>query len=192
MLARKPRLWKVVGGAALTLVVGLTLAGCDSPPKGRPKPSPPVALAPTEPSTPNPSESAANSALAAYRGMWNAYIETGRTTDQANSQLDRYAEGDALGALKAGLEFMKEKGLITQGNITMAPQVTALVPAASPDTVEIVDCLDSAQSSLVKATPGGDPYVDPPGGRRKVTATAKSRGGEWKIVTVLPLDVGTC
>lgn len=173
-------------------VVGLVLvpiAACGNEPSRPPSSGPPVSLAaPSETKANPPTEAVLN----AYRGMWTAYIEAGRTTNPRYQDLERYAEGDALNALKAGLESGKQKGLITKGNITMNPRVLELTPTDVPDTAKIRDCLDTTGASLVKASPGGTPYTDSPGGRRDVTATARNRGGAWKVVSFVPLDVGTC
>jgi hypothetical protein len=151
---------------------------------------------PTRPTLQAPSANASSSTpeqavLAAYRGMWQAYVDAGRTTDPQYTDLDKYATGDARSALVAGLEQNKKQGLLTKGDVAMSPQVTALTPqTSSPDTASIKDCLDTSKATRVKAD--GSPFTDTPGGRRSVTATAKNVDGVWKVTVVVPLGVGTC
>ncbi len=124
--------------------------------------------------------------------MWQAYTDSGRTTNPQYTELARYADGDALAALRAGLENDKQQGLIFKGDVVTSPQVTELNPADVPDTASIRDCLDTSGATRVKASPGGSPFTDTPGGRRRVTATAKNLNGTWKVVSFVPLAVGTC
>jgi hypothetical protein len=124
--------------------------------------------------------------------MWQAYTRAGRTTDPQYTELARYAHSDALAALRAGLEGNRRQGLITKGDLVPHPSITALTPAGKPDTASIRDCLDTSHATRVKASPGGSPFADTPGGRRLVTATAKTLDGTWKVVSFVPLDVGTC
>ncbi|GAA0937807.1 hypothetical protein Vau01_119050 [Virgisporangium aurantiacum] len=124
--------------------------------------------------------------------MQQAYITAGRTTDPQYGELSRYAEGDALSVLTAGLEANKKQGLIIKGEVVLNPQVTELSPPSAPETAKIRDCLDTSGATRVKASPEGSPFVDAPGGRRVVIATAKRTGDVWKVISFVPMAVGTC
>ncbi|GIJ62411.1 hypothetical protein [Virgisporangium aurantiacum] len=190
MLTGTPRQWEVGGWASSAVIVGLVvLSGCGSPRQSQPPASPPVSLAPAVSSTPDPNASAADSALAAYASMWKAYIDAGRTTDPQDDEIvARYADGDALKALRAGLEGSRRDGLVFKGAVTTNPKVAK----QTLEAVDVLDCLDTTASTRVKATPGGTPFTDTPGGRRQVTATVKNVGGTWKVISFVPYEVGTC
>lgn len=190
MLAGTPRWWEAGGRVALALVVGLVvLPGCGSPRQNRPSDPPPVSLAPADTPTPNASARDADAALAAYRSMWKSYIDAGRTTDpQDDEVVTRFADGDALKALRAGLETNRRDGLVTKGDVT----TNAAVAKQTPEEVDLRDCLDTTASTRVKASSGGSPFTDTPGGRRQVTATVKNLAGTWKVTSFVPYEVGTC
>jgi len=185
------RIARVAFACAVVLVV---MGGCTSTPGASNGPSRPPSLSAPSPvaSSLDPRAAAEQNALAAYRGMWQAFTVAGRTTNPQYTDLARYATGDAFNVLVAGLESNKKQGLITKGDLAPNPQVTQLTPADVPDTASIRDCLDTSQATRVKATPGGSPFVDTPGGRRLVVATAKNIGGAWKVISVVPMAVGTC
>lgn len=160
-------------------------SGQDSPPS-------PPALPSLRSSSADANNAAEQSALAAYRGMQQAYIAAGRTTDPQYGELARYADGDALSVLTAGLDSNKKQGLIIKGDVVLNPQVTELSPPSAPETAKIRDCLDTSGATRVKASSEGSPFVDTPGGRRVVTATAKRTGDVWKVISFVPMAVGTC
>jgi hypothetical protein len=181
----------MVGGrATLALIVGLlALPGCSSSRQDRSPEPPSVSLAPEVTPTPDPSASATDAALAAYRSMWTSYIEAGRTTDpQDDAVISQYAEGDALAALQAGLGVNRRDGVVVEGDVVMSPTMTDLTPGE----VEVLDCLDTSASTRVKASPGGAPFTDSPGGKRRVTATVRELAGTWKVISFVPYEVGTC
>lgn len=177
----------------VVLATAVGLGSCRST-DPQPRPSTTVAVAPRTPSpTPTDQTAAATHAAAeAYAGMWQAYARAGRTTEPQYAELARYADGDALAALRAGLDGNRRQGLVTKGDLVPHPSVTALTPTNKPDTASIRDCLDTSRATRVKASPGGSPFSDTPGGRRLVTATVKNLDGIWKVVSFVPLDVGTC
>jgi hypothetical protein len=183
------------GGCFIVVLLAVLLAGCTSKPAPSPSASiPAVSLRPASPSpsSTDPAAAAAQAAADAYRGMWRAYTDAGRTTNPQYDQLVRYADGDALAALKAGLQTNQKQGLITKGDLATHPQVTQLTPVNTPDTASIRDCLDTTNATRVKASPGGSPFTDSPGGHRVVTATVKNLNGVWKVISFVPLAVGTC
>ncbi len=189
-----PSMVRVARAASVCGLVLLLLGACKSAPGKSAGPSGPPSLSAPSPAATSldPRSAAEQAALAAYRGMWQAFTAAGRTTNPHYDDLARFADGDAFNVLVAGLESNKKQGLITKGDLVPNPQVTQMTPADSPDTASIRDCLDTTQATRVKATPGGSPFVDTPGGRRLVTATAKNIGGTWKVISVVPMAVGTC
>lgn len=171
--------WSTVLGA----VAAATLVGCTRHPS-RTTPTP-ILSAPTS------GANAANErAIAAYRGMWQAYAEAGRTSNPDDLGLSVYAIGNALKALQVGLETNKKQGLITTGKPIASPQVTSITPAAEPDSAEVSDCLDTTDFRRTKAD--GTPFTDSPGGRRAVKATLKKINNQWKVTDFLPGEVGSC
>lgn len=177
---------------ALGLAAAL-LAACD---KDKPAPSPSMSATPTA----SPSASAspsmnpstgAGTALDAYRGMWNAYVDASRIADPAYPDLTRYAQGDALKVFVSGLTSMQRDGLISRGDVVLNPSVTGVNPNASPPTVEIKDCVDTSKTQLVKKD--GSSYQDTPGGRQSAKATAtRISEGVWKVTSFALFGVGTC
>ncbi|GAA1025630.1 hypothetical protein GCM10009557_00270 [Virgisporangium ochraceum] len=190
MRAETPRWWEAGGRTTSALIAGLlVLSGCGAPRRDRSPEPPAVSLAPAATPTPDPSTSAVTAALAAYRSMWTSYIEAGRTTDpQDDAVIGRYADGDALAALQAGLDVNRRDGVIVKGDVTMSPKTTAMTPGK----VEVLDCLDTSASTRVKATPGGAPFTDSPGGKRRVTASVRDLAGTWKVISFVPYEVGSC
>ncbi|MBT8228010.1 MAG: hypothetical protein HKP61_13395 [Dactylosporangium sp.] len=172
----------------------VTMAGCSSDPKEQPTPTPSVTLdaSSAHASPTSPRQAAEQAALTAYRNMLKAYTDAGRTSDPQHPDLARYAAENALQVLVVGLESAKKDGLVTEGDMVASPEVADLQPPEMPTQASIRDCLDTTNSHLVKASPGGSPFTDTPGGRRRVTATVKVLDGQWKVTTFYPYEVGTC
>jgi hypothetical protein len=107
------------------LLASLVLAGGLSACKSEPslsqdsEPAPSVTLGTASTSTPssahgsptNSNVAAIQHAVAAYRGMWQAYDEALRIPDPSSPSLSRYATGEALQVLVSGLTSVKDKGL---------------------------------------------------------------------------------
>ncbi|MEV6932226.1 hypothetical protein AB0M46_48125 [Dactylosporangium sp. NPDC051485] len=135
---------------------------------------------------------AGRGALDAYRGMWRAYVAALTTPDPASPDLAKYATGDALKTLTAGIQSVKDQGLKGTGNVALAPKITAVTPTTAPTEIEITDCLDDSASQLVRASPG-PAYSDEPGGRRLTKATVNRQAdGTWKVSGFGAQQVGTC
>lgn len=178
------RLAVLLGAAAL-----LAACGPDNP-QPAPSSAPATSAVSSAPSSPTAGAGAA-SALDAYRGMWDAYVEAIRIPDPAYPDLARYAQGDALEVFVAGLTSVQRDGLVGEGDVVLDPRATTVRPNASPPTVDIEDCVDTSDSHLVKQD--GSPYEDTPGGRQAATATASQLDdGTWKVTSFALLAVGTC
>jgi hypothetical protein len=173
------------------LVGAVVLASCTSdpePPRSSPTPSlrPPSAT-PTTATGP----AAVQDAVAAYRGMWDAYLRALAVPDPARPELARYAAGNALQTLVSGVREVKDRGLKGEGAFKTAPRVTDVAPASAPTKVGIRDCFDDSDARIVRASPG-PAHSDPPGGRRLCIASVERQAdGAWKVTSFGLRAVGT-
>jgi hypothetical protein len=179
--------------AAVALV--LVLAGCT--PRPAPSPSaatPPVSLrSPSPPPSPtDPRVGAVQTAVAAYRGMWQAYETVAQNPDPTQPELTRYAASTALQTITTGLKSLKDQGLKGTGSVVHSPQVTQISPVDAPTEIAISDCMDTSASRIVRAGPG-PAYSDSTGGRRLCFATVQRQNdGSWKVTSFGVRAVGTC
>lgn len=186
------RLRSVAVSAGILLVV-VAACACTHQTSGKSSGS----SAPPSLSAPSPAKSqdlaaTGQSALDAYRGMWKAYQDALAIPDPAYPDLARYATGTALDTLTKGLRSVKDQGLKGTGIITVSPKITAASPADAPTDIEITDCLNDAESHIVRASPGS-PYNDTPGGHHTTTAVIKRQSnGTWKVTDFGVRGVGTC
>lgn len=175
------------------IILVLAAAACTDQPSKKPGGS----SAPPSLSVPSTSASqdlaaTGQNALNAYRSMWKAYQEALAIPDPSYPDLARYATGAALDILTKGLRSVKDQGLKGTGVITVSPKITAVSPADAPTDIEITDCLNDADSHIVRASPGS-PYNDTPGGRHMTTAAIKRQGdGTWKVADFGVRGVGSC
>ncbi|GAA0919054.1 hypothetical protein Vau01_096260 [Virgisporangium aurantiacum] len=131
-------------------------------------------------------------AVAAYRGMWDAYVRVLASPDPDSPELARYATGNALKTLTGGVRDVRDQGLKGEGEFTLAPRVTEVAPTTSPTKVGIRDCLDDSKARIVRASPG-PAYSDKPGGQRLCLATVERQGdGAWKVTSFGLHEVGSC
>lgn len=176
---------------ALLAVVLVAPAGCqrDEPPQPEPTgASTPVPVSP-QPTTPVPADPEA-AALATYQGMWAAFTAADAVADPDHPELPRYATGDALELLVAGIEANRREGLVGEGEIVLNPEVVEVSPPETPVEVTIRDCADTSDTRRVRPT--GPPFTDSPGGRRLVTATVELLDGSWKVIALGVREVGSC
>jgi hypothetical protein len=181
-------------GKAVSLLVPLivALAACESSGGESDAGSKPKAPS-TLQSTPSPTPSAdagSVQALAAYRAMWQAMVDAGRTADYRSPALGRHATGQAQALLVSGLYDAHRQGVVIKGEPKMQPKVTALKPAETSQAAEIVDCLDARNWLNFKRS--GDLRDQTPGGRHRVTATVGHLSSGWKVTRLRVQDVGTC
>lgn len=178
--------------ALVMLAAAAGLASCTSEGSPEATPSPTISLnAPS--STPVSSDAAAvQSAVASYRGMWDAYMRVLAAPDPDSPELSRYAAGNALKTLADGVRDVRDKGLKGEGTFALSPRVTEVAPATSPTKIGVRDCLDDSGARIVRASPG-PAYSDKPGGRRQCLATVERQGdGSWKVTSFGLQEVGSC
>ena len=135
-------------------------------------------------------EAKVNDALAAYRGLWTAYISATRHPDPNDAGIRKYATGDALHVFVSGLASMQSRGLAGTGTVELHPKAVDIEPASAPTVVGISDCVNSAHSHLYKVD--GSTYHDPPGGRQKASATVQFTNDKWTVTEFGLQAVGTC
>ena len=178
-----------LGTTAAAMCLALTACGPGSPDRQQSQ-APRATATTTRSATSTSPADPAEGALSAYRSMWKAFIAASDVADPAHPDLGRYADGDALKILVNGVKDLQSKGLVNQGDVVLTPSVTATSVSVKPAQVQIVDCVDTAGTHLVKKD--GSAYNDSPGGRRsaqiKVTETATG----WKVTSFALFAVGTC
>jgi len=153
---------------------------------------------PTRSSAPSPSliapaedlKAKVDAAIAAYRGLWAAYIAATRHPDPNDAGIRKYATGDALHVFDSGLASMQRQGLAGKGTVVLHPKPVDIEPVAAPAIVGVSDCVDSAGSHLYKVD--GSTYHDTKGGKRQVNAMVELRDGVWKVTEFAAQAVGTC
>ena len=181
-------------GAAVTglLLLAGVAAGCTS--DRQPDSAASASRAPV-PSLRAPSEDARSTAdakaIAAYRGMWNAYASAGESVEPGHGDLARYTTGDALDALSEALDGYSKKDQVMKGRPVLNPRVLSRSPGNPVRQMEIKDCADT--SDWLVFDKNGAPADDEPGGRRSIGATVKDTGnGVWKVSLFGVREVGTC
>lgn len=190
------------GGVVLVgaVVAAVLLAGCGAgddegatPTPGSPSPSQPASSQPSV--SPSPVDAVAlaeQAAIAAYEGMWAAYDAAGSApqADPDDPGLAEFAQGRALDVLSSGLESLRDRGAVIEGEVVLNPEVVELSPPDDPSEVEIEDCGDSTDWLTVDAETGE--VSDEPRGRQLVFATVRDFDGEWKVVDFAVREVGSC
>jgi hypothetical protein len=174
------------------LAAAAGLGGCDSSKAPETAPSPTISLQAPSSTPGDPDGAAVRDAVAAYRGMWDAYMLVLGAPDPDRPELARNAAGNALKALSDGVRDVRDRGLKGEGSFALTPQVTEIAPATSPIKIGIRDCFDDSKARIVRASPG-PAYSDKPGGRRLCIATVERQGdGAWKVTSFGLHEVGTC
>lgn len=147
------------------------------------------------PSVPAPTQDARGraeeAALDAYRGMWRAYAKAGLTANPDEPSLPVHTTGEALTNLKNGLAKLRRDGEVIKGEYQSDPQVTEASPAATPSSISVQDCLNTARFLTYK-TATGALADDVPGGNRAVRATVTRDDGGWKVSSFGVQAVGSC
>jgi hypothetical protein len=122
--------------AAVALVVGTltaTAACTTTQPAELPAPAPPI-------TAPDPASQAADAALAAYNAFWAVSLNARAAPNARDwtSELATVASGDALESVTADIDNYAGVPAHFEGTVGRAPTVQN----ATPDRVEITDCLD--------------------------------------------------
>lgn len=172
-------------------LVVLSVAGCgqSAPPPTPASPTSGVSAGPTTSATPATIAGAA--ALEAYRGMWTAFVEAGRTSDWQSATLGRYATGIALTNLTRGLYADHLNKLITKGEPVLNPAVASVEPSGEPVKVVVSDCADSTNWLKYRSSDGS--LADTPGGRRLINGVVERQADmSWKVSDFAVQKVGTC
>lgn len=183
-------------GTAALLVLGVaTLVACGSGTFNAPASS---ASSFGQVGTPLPEESsspagaARESALAAYRGMWQDFVTAGTTSDWQSPKLGQHATGVALTNLSRGLYADHYNGLITKGEPILSPTVSSVEPPDDPRKIIVTDCGDSTNWLKYRAD-NGQLADNKPGGRHSINAIVeKQADGSWKVSDYGVHDPGTC
>ena len=180
--------WRVaIMGAVMAM--GLLTAGCNS---GDPSSAPTQSPAPAPSVTPSLSGSAVaeRDALAAYRGMWDAWVAAGKTSNPDAPALRTYTSGEALKLIVGALSTNHHNQQVTLGNVEINPAASEAKPEDSPTEVTVKDCVNT-ENWLNHKTSGGL-VNDVPGGRRSMTATVTLVDDSWKVATFKLGRLGTC
>lgn len=176
------------------LVIGVTaasmlLAGCNSG-KHRTTPDPTSAASPSSAASLGSDASARRDAVAAYRGMWAAFVAAGKVADPDAPDLRKYASDQALRLIVNALYTDQQQKKVIRGDLTIDPQVTAVSPAEEPASVTISDCVNDEKWLVYKAS--GGLADDKPGGKHQTTATVKRATDGWKVSSFILKEAGTC
>ena len=139
-----------------------------------------------------PTTSARDSAVSAYRAMWNGFAEAGNTSDPASPVLAQHASGAALEKLRRSLQSDREKGFITKGKPVLDPKVSEADPVGDPKRITITDCGDST-NWLKYGKDNGLRADNAAGGRRLIKASIdKQPDGSWKVSDYAVHEIGSC
>jgi hypothetical protein len=167
----------------------LLTAGC-SPDKQTSEPTGPPPASSSAPST-AASTAAEQDALVAYRGMWKAFVEAGKTSDAESADLRTYASGNALKLIVSSLYTDKELDKITKGEVALQPKVVKSTPDVAPTALTIEDCVDATRWLEYRAS--GGLWDNKPGGKHRNTAIVKKQqDGTWKVDAFALRGSGTC
>ncbi|GGM68329.1 hypothetical protein GCM10012275_43520 [Longimycelium tulufanense] len=121
-------------------------------------------------------EKAQQDAVAAYRGMWQDFVEAGQTSDWRSAKLGHHATGLALTNMSRALYADHYNGLVTKGEPVLNPQAFSADPADDPKKIIISDCGDSTRWVKYRAD-SGQPLDGKPGGRRRINAIVEKQPG---------------
>jgi hypothetical protein len=178
--------WRAV---LVLITVGTLLGGCRSGGKAEPT-APPVSATSSASPSASASATADTAALAAYRGMWNAFVEAAKVPDPSVPQLRQYASEDALKRIVGSLVIDRDQGKVVKGPLIINPSVTSLKPADRPTEATITDCVDA--TNWLEYKKSGELWDNKPGGKHHTTATVKLTNGTWKVSSFTLEVKGTC
>jgi hypothetical protein len=113
--------------------------------------------------------------LDAYRGFWDAYLAAADPMDPAHPDLERFATGASLEAVRSAFADHFARGEVIRGSVDLAPEIEQLDDASAT----VRDCyLD--QTHIFDSASGAQ--VDPPEDATfEVLATLVLEDGSWKV-----------
>jgi len=123
--------------------------------------------------------------------MWDVVVEQSRTTKPDYSELERYAEGDALALAEHGLGEESEEGVVSRGEPVFSPEV--IEHDGGAEEVELRDCVDSSGWQREDAETGeliDEPPEEPI--ERRIDATVSNDGLAWRVSDLRIWEVGSC
>lgn len=165
------------------MLMAVALAGCHSGGRGhQPTASAGSATPTVSASTGGPGDAA----VAAYRGMWAAFVEAAKTSDPDAPDIRKYASDNALKLIVGGLVSNREQGKVVKGNLVLNPKATSV----SASEATILDCVDATNWLEYKTS--GELWDNKPGGKHRTTATVKAVDGTWKVSSFNLEGTGTC
>jgi hypothetical protein len=163
----------------------VAVMGCTpSDERSAPPPEPSATLEETE-EAPSPEEAA----LLAYESMWDVIVEESHDSNPDYSELEQYAQGDALELVEHGVGAEAEEGVVAQGEPAFSPDVVLV-----EDThVEIEDCMDS--TAWLRADIESGELVEPSPEEpifRQVDAGVSFDGLTWRVSELRIWEIGSC
>lgn len=178
-------------GVALALAAALAGCGSHHSSGGTPATAGRSSLpAPTSRAAVSASAGPKDAALAAYRGMWAAYVAAARSSDASDPGLARYASAGALRLLRKGLRQDRDQGVVTRGRLVLNPQVTRVKPHDHPKRVWVRDCADASHWLTYKRTSGR--RTGGKAGRHHAEAVVEQSDGQWQVIAFFVEKAGTC
>lgn len=122
--------------------------------------------------------------------MWDAWVESGKTSNPDAPALRAHTSGDALKLIVKELVTNQHNQHVSLGNVVLNPRVSAVKPPEAPTEATVNDCVDTSNWLNYKAA--GGLVDDVPGGRQVMTATVSLTDGAWKVSAFKLGRVGTC
>jgi hypothetical protein len=160
----------------LVLVVGMAACGSG---KSSAKPTRSPSVTPSATASLSATGAAERDALAAYRGMWDSFVEAAKTSDADFPALRTYASDDALKLIVGALATNRHENKVILGDLRVDPKVTSATPPEAPADVAVLDCVNDEKWLVYNAS--GGLVNDKPGGRHQTTATVKRGSSGWKV-----------
>jgi hypothetical protein len=179
--------YRVLGRVRLaTIAIVMAVAGCGSDHVTRTTESSAPAVSHTPSAIPSAQSQAEEAVLAAYKGMWDSFVEASKTSDPDAPDIRKYASDNALKLIVGALLKDRTQKKVTLGNVAIDPKVTA----SSATEATILDCVNDEKWLVYKAS--GGLVNDVPGGKHRTTAKVKKANGVWKVNSFKLEDSGTC
>jgi len=153
-------------------LLAVVLLGCSGDDDGGESPT---TTDPASESTTTTTAAADADVLDAYRGFWDAYLAAADPMDPAHPDLELFATGASLEAVRDAFADHFARGEVIRGSVDLAPKIEQLDDASAT----VRDCyLD--QTHIFDSESGAQ--VDPPEDATfEVLATLVLEDGSWKV-----------